>query len=537
MTVLKVEDLNFAREHIEKYYDSDFFPKPFDFDALWANWDEVVQELTSKNIQKLSISTPRMLAAPKPGLTYRVVHQLEPLDCLVYTALVASICEKVEQARPDLESRIACSYRIVKAEGSFFSAGTGWAEFTEETEDLASEFEWVLSFDISDFYNQIYLHRLNNAIEYVDAKLKDVATDIEQFITAMNSKASQGIPVGPAASIVLAEAVLLDVDSLITSTGLSHTRYVDDFRVFSDNKADLEKLLENVTVYLYEAHRLSIATEKTALVEASVFVSDKLHSDDAEEKDELMDVLDGFSPYSQDFEGEEDDDESWLDDDGDDVDVEVEDQPETKIAEALVEAMEKVVASKRLDLGIARAVIRTARRNKVGELVESLLGNLCFFAPVAGDVFVYLDAMTDDDFADQNSELVASTIDLDCVKHEFLRYWLTWYLARHFKRFSNSKTRKFVYESPWLELKAIAAVEEGNLPWIRGLKNKISDHSPRERRAIIYGSKILPEDEREAWLKNVINNAATKFDIWMAKWVLGQKKAAQKQEGEIAAKA
>jgi len=455
---------------------------------------------------------------------------LEPLDCLVYTALVASVCEKVESARPDIDSRIACSYRIVKSDGSFFASGTGWGEFTEKTEELAGEFEWALSFDISDFYNQIYLHRLNNAIEYVDPTLKDVATDIEQFITAMNSKASQGIPVGPAASIVLAEAVLLDVDSFIEASGLSHTRYVDDFRVFSDSKVALERLLETVTIYLYEAHRLSIAAEKTVLVEASVFVADKLHNDDAEDREELMDVLDGFSPYSQDFEGEDEEGDDWFDDDDEDdteVEVEVEvdvDVDMSKVVETLIEALEKIAASGKLDLGVARAVIRTARRNKISELAAPLLGNLCFFAPVASDVFIYLDAITDQDFAEEHIALAEVTTDLDCVKHEFLRYWFTWYLARNFKLYASQKLRRFIYDSRWLELIAIAAVEEGNLPWIRGLKNKISDHSPRERRAIIYGSKILPADEREAWLKNVVNNAATKFDIWMAKWVLGEKK-------------
>jgi len=531
MTVIKAEDLNFAREHIEKYYDSDFFPRPVDFEALWANWDEVVAELTSKNIQKLTVSTPRMLAAPKPGLTYRVVHQLEPLDSLVYTALVASICERVEAARPKVSARIACSYRIAKAEGSFFASGTGWTEFTEKTEELAADFEWVLSFDISDFYNQIYLHRLNNAIEYVDPKLKDVATDIEQFITAMNSKASQGIPVGPAASIVLAEAVLLDVDTFIEASGLSHTRYVDDFRVFSDSRDELGKLLENVTVYLYEAHRLSIATEKTALEEAAVFVSDRLHSDDAEEREELMDVLEGFSPYSQDFDEEEDDDdESWMwrDDGDDEEDVEVVGRADTSdVVEAMIDALDKVLDSERLDLGISRAVVRTARRNKVGELATPLLGNLSFFAPIASDVFIYLDSVTDKDFAEEHVALLEAATALDCVKHEFLRYWLTWYLARNFTHYPTAKIKRFIYESSWLELIAIAAVEEGNLPWIRGLKNKISDHSPRERRAIIYGSKILPADEREAWLKNVINNAVTKFDIWMARWMIGQKTAAK----------
>ena len=73
----------------------------------------------------------------------------------------------------------------------------------------------------------------------------------------MNQKASQGLPVGPAASIILAEAVLTDVDRFIVQKGLSHTRYVDDFRVYGDSRNALLDLLREVALYLHTIHRLS----------------------------------------------------------------------------------------------------------------------------------------------------------------------------------------------------------------------------------------------------------------------------------------
>ena len=45
MTILTEQSLEFAREHIGKYYDSDFFPKAIEFDALWHQWDEVKKDL------------------------------------------------------------------------------------------------------------------------------------------------------------------------------------------------------------------------------------------------------------------------------------------------------------------------------------------------------------------------------------------------------------------------------------------------------------------------------------------------------------
>jgi hypothetical protein len=510
MSILKEDDLDFAKLHIEKYYDSDFFPKPIDFGALWASWDEVKKELLSKNVNKLTISTPRILAAPKPSGTFRVVHQLDPMDCLVYTALVSSICDKVEAARPPSAARIACSYRIEKKDGSFFASGTGYPEFTERTEELAQQFAWVLSLDISDFYNQIYLHRIQNAVEFVDGQSKVIADDIEYFLTALNSKVSQGIPVGPAASIVLAEAILLDVDNFITSNGVKHTRYVDDFRIFGSSREQLEWLLRNLTIYLYENHRLSIATEKTRIHVSAEYVSEELHNSDAEEREDILDDLDIFGPYLQDVEEADEDGAETASVGGE----------QDSMIDAVLSAAKTLEGSRTLDLGVARATIRTARRLSIKELVDYILKNFCFYAPVASDVFIYLDAISDAEFVKGIIGKVEAALKLNCTEHDFLRYWFTWYLSRHLKKFNSQLLRVFVYESPWLELVAIAAVEDNNLPWIRGYKNKISDHTPRERRALIYAGRILPADEREAWLKNVINNSVSKFDIWMAKWVL-----------------
>jgi hypothetical protein len=40
MTILSEFALEFAKDHISKYYDSDFFPKADEFAAIWHNWEE-----------------------------------------------------------------------------------------------------------------------------------------------------------------------------------------------------------------------------------------------------------------------------------------------------------------------------------------------------------------------------------------------------------------------------------------------------------------------------------------------------------------
>jgi hypothetical protein len=76
VTILTEDALEFAKEHISKYYDSDFFPKSDEFEAIWHNWEEIKKHLMAMNIQKFWVSPPRVMTAKKPKGGFRVVHQL-----------------------------------------------------------------------------------------------------------------------------------------------------------------------------------------------------------------------------------------------------------------------------------------------------------------------------------------------------------------------------------------------------------------------------------------------------------------------------
>src|SRR5947208_7966304 len=111
MAIISEAALEFAREHITKYYDSDFFPKPAEFEALWHQWPEVRSDLMSRNVGKHLVTPPRVLTIPKPKGAFRVVHQLEPLESVIYTALAYEVAASVEAARMPRTEHIACSYR------------------------------------------------------------------------------------------------------------------------------------------------------------------------------------------------------------------------------------------------------------------------------------------------------------------------------------------------------------------------------------------------------------------------------------------
>ncbi|ALN88506.1 reverse transcriptase family protein [Lysobacter capsici] len=501
MAILTEASLDFAKAHIEKYYDSDFFPKAFEFEALWHHWPQVKQELQSKNISKFLISNPYNSTIQKARGGYRVVHQLEPMEAIAYTAMAYEIGGAVEAKRTPASDRIACSYRINIANGSFFDSGSGWGDFKDKSQELADENDYAAITDISDFYNQIYLHRLQNAIEAADVAHKSIASDIEDFLLALNNKASQGVPVGPASSIIMAEAVMIDIDAFISQCGVAHTRYVDDIRMFSDSEAKLAVTLEKLTLYLYENHRLTLATDKTKLMLADEFVEHHLHNPYLDDKDELMEELDNISPYG----GEDYEDDEGLD--------------EEDIGETLADALEKILEFDYIDLGLARSIIRTARRSKIANLISPLLDNFAYFAPVTPDLFLYLEEVMDASTSPAVRVALEAVCDLQESNCALVRLWLEHFISSHTSLLESKKLKSFVMSGPNIENKARAAITLGDIAWVRTHKAQIYNVGARARRAIINAARVLPSDERNPWLGLVAQNAAQPLEKWLAGWV------------------
>jgi hypothetical protein len=87
----------------------------------------------------------------------------------------------------------------------------------------------VVEADISEFYQRIYHHRLENSVAAATTN-QPMARFIRTFIADVRARQSFGIPVGGNASRVLAEVLLNDTDRAMNTAGYEFTRYVDDFR-------------------------------------------------------------------------------------------------------------------------------------------------------------------------------------------------------------------------------------------------------------------------------------------------------------------
>jgi Reverse transcriptase (RNA-dependent DNA polymerase) len=491
--------LDFAKEHIQSYYDTDFFPKPFEFEALWYKWDEVKQHIIKNSLEQIFEAPPVSAPWRKTRGGYRIVHQLEPLDSIVYTAFAYLIGDEVEKARA--EAQVACSYRIEIGKGSLFSSGSGFNVYRMRCEHLAEKFSFVLLTDISDFYNQIYLHRLKNAVETATNNLV-LATQIEKFLNRLNTNASQGVPVGPAASIVMTEASLIDVDQFIRNHGLDHVRYVDDFRIFADSQRKLDTFLQELALYLYENHRLSLSSEKTKIMPSDEFLKQELNNQYQLEKLEILEEIEVINPYTMEVE---------------DVDYELAEDA----GEKLLEALTRIRKFDMLDLGVARAIIRRTKAHYLSDIAEFLLNNLEFFTPVINDLVLYLHQITDDTFIEDYGGKLAEMSAANAFQSKMVRLWMSWYFSEHEKFLSFPTIRRFLYTSEHMLYQARAAIAEKNQAWIKEQKTKLLHYATGHRRAVIYAAQILSKDEREKWLKPLLHgDQMSELEKWVINWVL-----------------
>jgi hypothetical protein len=98
------------------------------------------------------------------------------------------------------------------------------------------------------------------------------------------------------------KAVLIDIDRFLLNNNFSHTRYVDDFRIFGNSRRELTKIHEELTLYLYQHHRLTLSGEKTEIFESTDYVEKKLHNQYAEEKMSIFKSLEIFNSYTEEVE-------------------------------------------------------------------------------------------------------------------------------------------------------------------------------------------------------------------------------------------
>lgn len=510
MDHLKQESIDWAVTHIRRYGDTDIFPTPFEYEAIKHSWPNLKNKLTSLDLGTYEGRPFQRMLIPKPSGGYRVAIQLDPIDTIIYTALAYEAAELVEQFRTPLDNKVACSYRVeLGAKGELFRKNNGWDDFHSKSQELAQsgEFQFIVTADIADFYNQIGHHRVRNALELAGVH-SNRAKNIENLLMNFTRGQSRGIPIGPNASVIFSEACLSDVDNFLLRKGYIHTRYVDDFRIFCSDLELAHKALHDLTEYLYTAHRLTLQSHKTLFFKVDDFIEKELiDPEELENKtqEEKLEVLQSFFGQYQ-----------------DPSDVEAPDI-DAVIRDNLVDLFNACLEAKPIHLGTAKYILRRATTLRLGLLRDAVLDNMDKLVPVMREVSLYISATTNKKFAaDVGVKFKNVCMQTDYAFLPFMQSWLLEVLQNEMidsmgKEIGalSEKFKTNLGQRPY----ALLARNKGYLDWVREQKETWLNNSPWDRRAIIWSATALSRDEMNFWLKRV-QNAGDILDKAIAESIL-----------------
>lgn len=519
MLTLNETDLNWALKHIEKFGDTDVFPIPFEYKAIRENWDSVKQHIIGKDILNWVVRPNRILLSPKAKYGFRVITQIDPIDSIIYSALIHHISDDIEEIRIPTNQDTVFSYRVqTNPNGNLFNPEIGYRDFLNkcrEINDNDNTITHVVVTDISDFYSKIYLHRLENALRSSNAD-SNYITAIMRLLSGWNGTETFGIPVGNAPSRLLAEATLSDVDSSLKANGINFIRFNDDYRIFCKSHTEAYRNLVSLADTLFRNHGLSLQQQKTDILSSDIFLErylitpqdreiSKLH----ESFDELIEILDLSDPYAEINYDDLDDEQKTLID-----------------SLNLLEILTNEISESEPDLAVVRFILRRLTQLHDNSVLNEIIENIDSLHPAFPDIINYISVFSDLDEVNRHEignkllNLFENSIvsELDYHKMWCLHLFSEtsiWNQTDHFVRLYNNSVDNISKRKLIL---ALGRAKQRH--WFQTQWRNLSNFSPWIKRAVIAGASCMPPDARRHWYRSI----SPQLDILeqsVVKWAKG----------------
>lgn len=509
MLKLRGNSLDWSLKHINKYGDSYVFPQPFEFDAINENWEEVKNHLLNIDVFSNGVRPYRTSITPKSSRGFRICTQLDPLDSIVYNALIYEVSEEIESRRVSVSENKVYSYRLnPDIDGSLYDNNYSWKSYEERTRDLlnSNEYSFVVMTDITDFFPSIYLHNIETHLrECVRLSGKSAhAETLINIIKAMHiNQTHKGLPIGPQFSRPLAELILNEIDQILLENNIMFIRYVDDFRLFCRTENEAYRSLAFLAQKLYDILNLKLNEQKTKIMSIDEFMENHFYMFTEREEDrivnEFYELLEKIGIDTDDLYGEID--LSKLDND------DLEKLQELNIYELLEEELD----SDQIDLGFCKFLIGNLARFDNTEVADLILTeeNMRKLFPILKSIIHHLEQVRSysEIQKHQIGEKVLNLLENSFVGElEFNRVWLLHLFSKsdewnNQNRFSSLKKK---YDDNFTTRKLILNMGKAkNYRFFRENKFSYNDFSdPWVKRAFIVALSCLPQDERNPFYKS-----------------------------------
>jgi hypothetical protein len=512
-----------AIKHLNAFGDTDLFPTLPEMKCYSDHAEEVADAFVSLTVGNYKPSNCIETLTPKTWLGFRIAHQLSASDNIIYLASVIAGGEALENAREPAESMRAVAYRF-KSGGAarIFQKGRSFHDWINYLTDYGSSnnpFQnerTVIVTDISDFYQRIYFHRLENVLADAGVDGKSGGF-IKKLIQKVRAKQSFGIPVGTSASRLLAESILNDTDRFISAMGYESTRYVDDFRILAASELDAHSAICRLAEHLMVTEGLSLNVAKTKFQTVS-----ELHNS---ARKRLQDVFTSkemleLEAYIRLNYGE---DEIDHDDEDDNKEEDAAD-PLFMTSDQLMDRLSDLNDKKGVDLSIFKAILRALRfmpNVNISRLLEEQ-SELLYYLPREYCLLIQTASKEWQGNIEAVKVKLLSLLNMppfaDLV---YVRSWILELFARgtvpcsgadfhqyDFSRSTNEKRYEFLLRGRF-----------DDKAFFRSKRARFSEFSDWEKPALLLGAMCLPADEYKTWVDAVVDEIPGPFSKIFAAWL------------------
>lgn len=509
---LAKSSLSLAVDHMHRFGDTDIFPHLPELLFFAEQKSAVVDELAALDLDSYSPGGAMECLAPKSRYGFRIAHQLGAVDSILLLASVIEIAPSIERVRqPGPE---AFSYRFgVGPNGQIFLSGRSFKAWLKHQENILSRspaaFTKVLYTDISDFYQRINFHRLENYLDECAAG-HGASRFIKKHIKAIRAKQSFGLPVGGAASRLLAELTLCDTDKLLADQGILATRFVDDFRIFLRAGEDPYEVLALLADHLAINEGLSLNVSKTLVLSASEFaqrLSASLTDIDEHAEEAALTSLTA---------------DIYMDDDPDPDDVE-------KLKNLnLIGFLEGELSKDSWDVGHIKVIFRALRITRKPESIDYIkenFGRLLMFAKELALLMQELERDENGCFDDMLDVVIDAILKPPASSVHLIQAWLLELFVRGVIDIPLSKIRRLETLSFPLHKRQLLLIRgrKSDTNYFRRQKTAADQYSTLELPCLVWGAGCLPQDELSNWLPSIKSKLKTPTSVQMCDWILKNK--------------
>lgn len=232
-----------------KYLTPKISEKLIDLDYRKGGYDQVEYRLTRYN------NVPRFLSIPHPIAYAKLCHSLhdnwEKLEYITQTENSLIIPKEHNDGRI-----IIMNYETTK-------------ENIERHVKLSFNKKFYVKTDISNFYPSIYSHSIPWALVGFDTAKKERDSSkwfnkIDTYQRLIKRNETNGIPIGPASSNIIAESILAKIDKTLKDEEFVFIRFIDNYTAYFSTYEKAEEFIRVLSEELSK-YKLLLNIKKTSI--------------------------------------------------------------------------------------------------------------------------------------------------------------------------------------------------------------------------------------------------------------------------------